>query len=304
MIFLFWFPKNIQSIHFKMFLLLSSLLFSSCGYRSSANDRPHDRSQWIRNSEENIYISGETFSDTIDFTDLFLVSHLGSGKREVNVPVNIVFENCIFNAPVKAAKEDSKGWILTFFGKNVTFINCDFKEEFNFRGTTIAGNLVLTSNTFYKTARLQGFSTRGQAIIRSNHFFEDALFQGSKFHDATNFHETYFHKTVNFQGSYFHDNMQWSLIRILGYGDFTLTDFNRDFIFNYTECPGTIVFDHSFFRKRADIVGSKFNHLSIRSCFFHKLLWKDQEISGSLNFDDNQFIIPPENEIEQAISKF
>lgn len=283
---------------------MSSLLLSSCGYKSTADGRSHDKNQWFRNSEKNVYISGETFSDTIDFTNFFLTSYLGSGKREVDIPVNIVFKNCIFNAPVRAAKEDSIGWVLAFFGKNVTFIDCDFKEEFNFRGATIAGNLVLSSNTFYKTARLEGFSVRGQAVIRNNHFFEDALFQDSKFHGAANFYETYFHKTVNFQGSYFHDNVQWSLIRILGYGDFTLTDFNRDFIFNYTECPGTIVFDHSFFRKRADIVGSKFNHLSIRSCFFHKLLWKDQEISGILNFEDNQFIAQPENEIQPAVSKF
>lgn len=247
------------------------------------------------NPVNDLYILGKTFTDTVDFTAIFSSYPIGFGNHQTTCPVNIVFENCTFNGPVYGSSVNDDGQTVTLFQKNVAFINCDFKSEVSFRGCTFAGNVSLVSNMFDEQFIMEESSFRGHTAIQENNFFKDARFQNSIFHEPANFFKSVFHENAGFQGCRFNDHAQRSLIKILGYGDFTLTEFDRDFTFNYAECPGTVVFDHSFFRKRADIISTDFNNLSMRSCFFHKFTWESPEVSGKINLEGSQFFIEPDN---------
>lgn len=239
---------------------------------------------------ENILIKGMTFSQDLDFSEILEAAVTGTDLYQAWCASNLVFENCTFRGSVGGSKDLDTGMQSTFFTRNVTFVHCNFEEEVRFRKCTFAGEVRFISNTFYKEAHFEEASFRGQATFQNNHFFEDARFQNAVFHEPVTFYKSLFHRNAAFQGCRFNDHAQWSLVQILGYGDFTVTEFDRDFIFNYAECPGRLVFDHSFFRKRADMIELKARDLSMRFCAFGELKMKGSQVTGTLSSEGSYFL--------------
>lgn len=279
---------------FPIIFMLLTMAAGGC-YRGTAAGNSVTMVQSLIDPAKDLYIFGKTFTDTVDFTTLFSSYPVGFGNHQATCPVNIVFENCTFKQPVYGSSANDDGQTVIFFQKNLAFINCDFENEVSFRGCTFAGNVWLVSNMFDERVIMEESSFRGHTAIQENNFFKEARFQNSIFHEPANFMKSVFHENAGFQGCRFNDHAQWNLIKILGYGDFTLTEFDRNFTFNYAECPGTVVFDHSFFHKRADMISTDFNNLSMRSCFFYELTWESPDVTGNFNFEGSHFFIEPDD---------
>lgn len=237
---------------------------------------------------QDIFIRGETFEEDVDFSEILGHFIYSGDLSQATCNANIVFEDCTFKGRLTGSKKNDKGWSSTFFDKNVTFVNCDFEDEVIFRKSVFQRGARFLSNTFFKDVNFEEVSFRGAAVFQENHFFEDTRFQNAVFHEPVTFFKTFFHRYAGFQGCRFYDHAQWSQIQILGYGDFTITEFDRDFIFNYAECPGKVIFDHSFFRKRAEWIDLKAKDFSARSCFFESLETKGMEVSGILDIEGSR----------------
>jgi|SRR5690625_969750 len=272
-------------------VLISSLLFMAC-FRSIADTRSGGSLDERLKAGQDIFIRGETFEEDIDFSEILGRFMYANDLSQATCSSNIVFEDCTFKGIVAGSVKNEKGWSSTFFDKNIIFVNCDFEEEVVFRKCGFQRSVRFLSNTFFKDVNFEETSFRGPAVFQENHFFEDVRFQNAVFHEPVTFFKTFFHRYAGFQGCRFHDHAQWSQIQILGYGDFTVTEFDRDFIFNYAECPGKVVFDHSYFRKRAEWVNLKAKDFSARSCFFESLETKGVEVSGLLDLEGSRISVP------------
>lgn len=273
-------------------LILVASVQLSCATQNSSTSEDTSMKQLIKNNQP-VYIENQTIDDDIDFTS-FVNSHIISeGIYQVTINSGITFKNCVFKKPVKAYRKLENGHIvLTSFRGNVSFINCIFKETFNFRGSSIYGKTDFTDSTFNIDANFEELNCHENALFIRSKFEGSLRFQNAFFIQKANFMSAQFFDSVSFQNSVFNSEFQCSATTFYKYADFTLVNYRGKALFNYAEFREKADLSHSVFGQDLDFISTKNNITNFDNCrFLGMSRFNKMEVITTLSFKKSFFLL-------------
>lgn len=273
-------------------LTLVALVQLSCATQNSSSKEENGMKDLIK-KDQPVYIENQTINEVIDFTS-FLEKHLISeGVYQVNINSGITFKNCVFNKPISAfAKMENGDIVLTSFRGNVSFIDCIFMEDVNFRGSSIYGRTDFTGSTFNVSANFEALNCHENAYFNQCVFEGPLRFQNTFFNQKANFMSAEFYDIISFQNSLFNSELQFSASKFYKYADFTLIDCRGKVLFNYAEFMDKADLSHSVFVQNFDFISTKNNITSFNNCrFLGKVRFNKTEVLASLTIKGSYFLL-------------
>jgi len=270
-------------------VLLAAVSLTTCQMINKTTKEPE---KVIDVSKANVYYEDETFTEKIDFTDLFMAFPVSTAGKEARFNKSVTFVSCTFDESVLAYSEKEDGSTRTAFEANVSFINCTFKKGVVFRGSTFQGTCLFNGCDFEDEVDFQAASFFSDAYFEKNSFADEAKFQNCYFQQKANFLESSFSENASFQGSTFNLGAQFGVVKLYGYADFSLCDFRDGAFFNYAEIVDRATFNNTWFGKRADFNSVIFNDIQMRNCTFTgKNSLKKLTVSTLLNMEESLFYL-------------
>ncbi|WP_175455648.1 pentapeptide repeat-containing protein [Winogradskyella thalassocola] len=273
-------------------LVLLAFVQLSCATQNSSPGEDNSIKKLII-KDQPVYIENKTINDIVDFT-FFLEKHLISeGVYQVNVKSGITFKKCIFKKPVTAFRKMVDGKIvLTSFQGNVSFIDCVFQDEVNFRGSRIMGRTDFTGSTFNDSANFEELNCYDNAYFNQCVFEGVSRFQNAFFNQKANFMSAEFDEVISFQNSMFNSELQFSASKFYKYADFTLVDCRGKVLFNYAEFTEKADFSHSIFAQDFHFVSTKNNTTNFNNCrFLGKVSFNKLDVLNTLSLNESYFLL-------------
>lgn len=277
----------------KYFLLvIVALTQLSCATQNSSNNEDNSMKKLIQN-EQHVYIENQTFDEVLDFTSFFSTHLISDGVYQVNIKSGITFKKCTFNKPVSAFKKMENGNIvLTAFKGNVSFIDCIFMDEVNFRGSSVVGRTDFTGSSFNKSANFEELNCHENAFFNKCVFEGSLRFQNAFFNQKANFMNAEFYDTVSFQSSLFNSESQFSAAKFYKYADFTLIDCRGRSLFNYAEFMDKADLSHSIFLQDFDFISTKNKTTRFNSCrFLGNVRFNKMEVISAFSIKGSSFLL-------------
>jgi len=273
-------------------LIWVALVQMSCATQNSSPNEDRSMKDLIKNSQS-VDINDKTINDIVDFTSYVDKHLISEGVYQVNINSNITFKNCIFKKPVIAYKREENGNIvLTSFKGTISFIDCIFKEDVNFRGSSIYGRTDFTGSTFNLNANFEELNCHENAFFNKTIFEGPLRFQNAFFNQKANFMNAGFFDSVSFQSSVFNAELQFSAAKFYKYADLTLIDCRAKVLFNYAEFRDNAELSHSIFFQDFDFVSTKNKTTNFDNCRFLGLARFDKtEVVSSLSFMQSYFLL-------------
>ena len=212
-------------------------------------------------SGKDILIENRDIDQELDFTTFTKDNLISVGVGQVKTVASVTFKDCKFKKRVAAFRKDLKGKkvILTHFLSNLSFINCRFEDDFDFRGVTVAGKADFSNTIFYKKVNLEEASFGGNVYFNTATFEDEVRFQNSFFQQKANFMNSKFEQVSSFQSAVFNHEFQCSSAKFKRYADFSLIECRGRSFFNYTDFQKQAVFSNASFANDVQYVGAKFN---------------------------------------------
>jgi len=271
----------------KLIYLVLILLASTCTTSGNKSDNIKD----LLSTGNDIYIEGVTFKDDINITDYLIANKISPAVSQVVVESSITFSNCTFEGDVAAFKKNDDGTtVISLFKGSVSFLSCNFKKQFNFRASSIAGKANFFKSFFEKEVNLEEVSFFQKANFSDCIFVEDARFQNAFFMQSVNFMNAGFDKIVYFQGATFNAEAQFSVAKFIGYADFSLISCRQNLIMNYAEFEDKAIFNNSYFYGRSDFLRVKFKYSEFKKCYFlGEIRFNESFASESISFENTNF---------------
>jgi len=273
-------------------LVLVVLVQISCATQNSSTNEDVSMKSLIK-KEQPIYIENQTIDDIIDFTSFLDPYLISEGVYQVKIKSGITFKKCVFNKSVNAFKKIEKGGIvLTVFQGNVSFIDCIFKNEVNFRGSSIYGRTDFTGSTFNLGGNFEELNCHEKTFFNQCIFEGSMRFQNAFFNQNANFMSVECYDTISFQNSLFNSELQLSASKFYKYADFTLIDCRGKVLFNYAEFKDKANFSHSIFLQDFDFINTRNNITSFdNSRFLGVVRFNKTEVLSSLSFKESYFLL-------------
>ncbi|WP_178987958.1 pentapeptide repeat-containing protein [Winogradskyella schleiferi] len=273
-------------------LALVALVQLSCATQNSSSNEDKSIKKIIL-SDEPVYVENKTIDEPIDFTSYFETHQISEGVYQVDIKSGVTFKKCVFKKPVSAfRKMDNGSIVLTSFQGNVTFIDCFFEEDVNFRGSSINGRIDFTGTTFDKSANFEELNCHENAFFNKCIFEGSLRFQNAFFNQKANFMSAEFYDSTSFQNSLFNSELQFSAAKFFKYTDFALIDCRGKVLFNYTEFRYKADFSHSIFVQDFDFVNTKNHTTSFNNCrFLGKVRFNNLEVISAFSLKDSYFML-------------
>lgn len=240
------------------------LLMSQCAAKIPSDEQKTVSAQKIIgqiNKGEHIYYENVSITGTLDFTEV-TQQYFDSNKTvRHEVSSSITFVNCIFkNELIAYKKDDIKTHFVSFF-RNVSFQNCRFEGEVNFKEVTVNELANFAKTTFDKKATFEGSDFRNKLIFTECTFYDTAKFQGILCRRDANFMKSNFEGQLSFQNATFENNAQFSATNYLKYADFTNVTAKNTFLHNYANFNERLVFNNATFYNRTEFINCDFKQL-------------------------------------------
>lgn len=275
----------------KHLILLMAFLYSSCATQNRQPQQDGSLTALIR-SGQNVYFENQAFDEAVDFTAFLPENLISPGVYQSAVPSSITFKGCTFKKPVTAYRQEQGGKVVfARFAGNVSFIECQFQDEVNFRGSSILGPADFTGSFFAKGASFEEASFHQNAYFKGCNFQGGLRFQNSFFIQKANFMEAQFNGTANFQQTVFNAELQWSLAKFYGYAELSLIDCRSNAFFNYAEFRGRADFSNSTFSRNLDCIGTYHERTAFDNCrFMGEVKFFKSTVENALSFQDCFFL--------------
>lgn len=206
------------------------------------------------NNGQDVSMSNVTITGDLDFrqlNDREAERGNGWGNQEAyryHVRNRLSFVNCTFEGRVLAyvteeerVTRNTKAIHNTDFHAAVTFENCRFKEEANFKYTDFDEAISFVGSTFEEFA---GF--------KYTQFQDMASFVGVKLQEKADFKYAEFPESVNFSSAEFGDEATFKYTKFGDAPDFSSAKFRREVSFKYTDFPRGTDFTGTDFGDDAD----------------------------------------------------
>lgn len=173
-----------------------------------------------------------------------------------HVRSKITFENCTFAGEVSGYlnDEDKDELYNANFYKSVTFKECIFKDDANFK-----------YSDFPKATTFEGSTFEEEAFFKYSHFNDDISFADVDFEGEATFKYTEFPNGVNFKNANFRNDANFKYTKFPKGVDFTNVIFKRDANFKYAKFRDPSHFKNTDFGSRADFKYTKINGRSFVS---------------------------------------
>ncbi len=256
----------------KYMLLLLGMLMQNCQFANNSSPVSDDAGDDFRSrlsKGKDVYVENQEIEKELDFTQLVSAYSLSPGTKRGIVGGSVTFIKCRFKSRVIAYHNDPGGAATaTSFARNLTFVNCTFDEEVNFRACSVQDLASFSNCTFVKKAIFEEGDFADNAVFSQSQFQSDARFQNTFFRKRADFLKVEFDQSVNFQGAVFTLDAQFGNLKSFKYADFSLVQFNGHAFFNYAECHGRATFDEAWFKGRTEFMQVKFVTTSMKNCWF------------------------------------
>ena len=278
-----------------MYLLLAVAgLQLMCSSNTSQNTTDNmDVSKILKTIEkgENLHIKGQKISGTIDLTQLKSII-ANTSYYIIPIQSQITFEDCTFEGEFIAYANDKGTQKVCRFLNGVTFMNCIFREDANFKGSTIEGFANFGKSFFEKEAHFEGCTFQSEANFSNTNFLKDTHFQQCRFTKATNFMQSNLGGITSFQGAQFDGNAQFGVCEFHEYADFSKVVFNEDCFFDYAKFHGQAVLSNGMFRGRAEFKGCEYDKkISIKgSTFYGNVRFNESTFKDAFDLTATRFI--------------
>lgn len=272
-------------------LALVTIFNSSCATQNVKNKTGISVEDLIKQGKD-VYIEGKKFEHEIDFTSYLSSVLISEGVYQCNIKSCITFKNCVFDKNVKSFKTqgDNKVTVTSFFG-NLSFIDCVFNSEVNFRGSTVHGRVDFTKSTFKSTANFEECSFTQNTFFNWSKFEGEHRFQNSFFQQKANFMNTEYYQNASFQNCTFNAEFQISASKFYKYADFSLIDCRANTLFNYSEFKKKADFSNAYFAQNLDFVNTQNNQTTFNnSRFMGNTNFSKLMVSESVSFKSCFFL--------------
>jgi hypothetical protein len=271
--------------------ILTSILTTTCVSSQLNADKGNIKK--LIQAGKDVFIENVTFTDAVDFTEMFPANPVGEGLYQVRIASSVTFKNCTFEDDVIAFKIDPEGnRTFTAFQSNLSFIGCSFKGKAQFRACSVLGRAVFTASFFEMEANFEECSFAQHAYYNRCVFHEELRFQNAFFMQRTTFMDAGFDVNASFQGSTFNSTAQFSNTKFYGYADFSMVNWNGNCFFNYAEIVERSVFNNSFYAQSANFISVTFGSAEIVKCrFFGDVSFSKSSIQTQLKLDQSFFLL-------------
>lgn len=273
-------------------LTIFALLNWSCGTQKVSKNSTNSLKTLIR-SDKNVYVENKVFYDEIDFTSFIEENLISHGIYQVNIKSSITFNKCTFLKQVNAFKNKKNNKVITSFLGNLSFIECEFRGEANFRGCTVYGRTDFTNSNFKEATNFEEANFFKNTYFNGCRFEKETRFQNSFFLQKVNFMNTEYKGVANFQNSVFNSELQFSVSKFYKYADFSLIDCRSNIFFNFAEFLKRADFSNSSFGKNIDFNNSKNVTTNFSKCLFKgKTNFFKLTVRDIINFENAYFLMP------------
>ncbi len=246
------------------------LLVTFCASKDDTQKQKKGDMKELLRSGKDIFIENRVFTEEIDVTRLLDSNMVSEGIYQVKTSSSLAFKNCRFEGKLRAfSNKKETRLISTAFLSNVSFIQCIFNDEVNFRSSSILGIVDFTKSVFNKKAIFEECTFSQNAYFNGCSFNDEVRFQNAFFMRRANFMNTQFNKNTSFQNASFNSEVQFSVGKFNDYADFSLSKFNDNAFFNYCEFGKSSTFNSSHFSRGVDFLNVKFNASEFKGCAFY-----------------------------------
>jgi uncharacterized protein YjbI with pentapeptide repeats len=244
------------------------LVMTQCQTTGGSGAAPPDfRSQLAKG--EDVFVENQEIAGDVDFTAVAPGQLVAPGNRRVNVRSAVTFRKCRFKGKVTGFRMDSDGTATACaFGRNLSFIECTFEGEVNFRANAVADLACFSGCVFMQKASFEDADFQNHAWFGQSRFEDEGRFQNANFRRKADFFKAEFSKACSFQGGFFASDAQFGGLKSYKYADFSLAQFSGHVFFNYAELHGQALFDNAWFKGRSEFISTKFVTASFKEAWF------------------------------------
>lgn len=235
------------------------------------------------------HFSDRVFEEDLDLIGMASRAKSGPNRYLCQVRPILTFENCVFKGDILAYSEANGEQVSFVFEHPVSFINCDFKGEFNLKAADFRGGITITDCRFNEAVTMEDASFGRRTVIRESHFFKSLRMQNAHFHENANFFGSTFHDNASFQQAYFSGEAQFSKTDFRKYADLSLALFNKGFFANYAEFSDRLNMDNADFRTRCEFLSVRAARVSIRNAHFRHIVVQGSEVSERFDLSGSHF---------------
>jgi uncharacterized protein YjbI with pentapeptide repeats len=271
----------------KYLFALLILLSLACSPKSD----PMDKLRELIKSGKDVYIENVDFSGDLDLTTFLEKNLISEGVYQAKTSSSITFNNCRFDGKVIAFHTENNTSTVVSFLSNVSFINCRFGDEVNFRGSSILGRTDFTKSVFAKKVSFEECTFYQNAYFNGCTFNDESRFQNAFFIKNGNFSNAKFQKIASFQSATFNSGLQFLVASFYQFADFSLIKCKDDIFFNYAEFNDKCNFSNSSFAGSSNFLNARFTNADFKNCLFiGELNLSKVTLSEFLDFDHSHFI--------------
>jgi len=245
---------------------------------------------------EDLHLKDQVFTEDIDLTQLS-ATLANVNYYTVAIGSQITFEGCTFKGKFLAYHIDKEQQRACHFQKGITFMDCIFREEVNFKGSTIQGLANFSKSYFEQEAHFEGCRFQSDANFSNTVYLKDIFFQQAHFTKASTFMNANLGGILSFQGAQFDAPAQLGVCEFHEYADFSTAVFNRGAFLDYSKFHGQAVFSNVIFRDRAEFKSCEFDQIAnFKGATFYGLSrFNESIIKGAFSLKDTRFVYgPPE----------
>lgn len=276
-----------------LLLFLQIILFCSCATgKKSNNASVADDLNSLLKTGKTIYFEKQNFESDWEINTALEQIIESDALQRCYVNSAITFKECVFKGKVSAYSVNKNGVSSgTYFNRSVSFINCIFEADVNFRLSVFSAPVTFNGSSFLKPANFEECTFVNEAYYNETKYREEARFQNSVFMKKANWMKSRFEGNVSFQGAVFYNDAQFSSVEFQKYSDFTVATFQMNSFFNYAQFNDQLLFNNSVFYNRMEMLSNKIVKAELRNCtFFAAPKFYQNELSGPIDFSRSVFL--------------
>jgi hypothetical protein len=242
---------KIKTIQF-LIITVFSLILSCSSSLKTVTIKSEDVLKLL-DKEKDIYLSNKTITGDLDFTKVKKNYPVSKQLIIAEVSNSVTFVDCKFEGKIIGFSSDSTLGYSTNFEKNLSFVNCEFLDEVNFRQVTINGVANFSQSIFNSKVTFEGAVFYSAANYFVETIYRDEVkFTKSTFYGYTSFLKSVFEKIAYFKKSTFYGEALFNACNFYGYTDFSSINTLSDFSINSSVFTDEVYFNYAVFQKDAE----------------------------------------------------
>lgn len=277
----------------KYILILLIFLNTFCSSQNTLQKQNDGNLKELLQAGKDVFIENQVFAHDIDITSLLASNLISQGIYQAKTISSITFKNCRFEGKVTAFNNKGDGAVINVsFLSNLSFIECIFNNDVNFRNSSVYGLTDFTKSAFNKKANFEECTFYQNAYFNTCTFADEVRFQNAFFMKKANFMNAEFNKNVSFQNATFNSELQFGVGKFHGYAEFSLIKCNENSFFNYCEFDGNSNFNNARFTGNADFLKVKFKNGEFKNTsFYGEPRFLESTVIDDINFEKSFFLL-------------